>query len=108
MKDMKYNQINGMKTKDVKFECDEQVINYQLWKNHYYPPAWNKKLCPSPNFNGSYRQDTNNFPYDRCLSDGINQLFEEKMPQKDFPGFFIQCQACDITGKVRIGSSASD
>jgi hypothetical protein len=82
-----------------------QVINYNLWNHHYYPAEWSPKLCPVPNFNGTYRQETNNFAIDQKLSPGIKALFTKKMPQRDFPPFLINCRECDITGKVRIGVS---
>jgi hypothetical protein len=106
----KKNESNNDESKDksgctVTKKYSGQVINYNLWNHHYYPAEWSPKLCPVPNFNGSYRQETNNFEIDQKLSSGIKKLFTKKMPQRDFPPFFINCRECDITGKVRIGIS---
>ncbi len=82
-----------------------QVINYNLWKNHYYPPSWDKKLCTPANFNGSYRQQTNNMPIDQTMSPSLQKHYNQELMTADVAPFMVQCRRRDITGQVLIGHS---
>ncbi len=82
-----------------------QIFNYNLWKNHYYPPSWDKKLCTPANFNGSYRQLTNNMPIDQTMSPSLQKHYNQPAMTADVAPFFVQCRRPEITGQVLIGHS---
>ena len=98
------NNDNIDKNKCINIDITSgQVINYNLWKNHYYPPSWDKKLCTPANFNGTYRQLTNNMPIDQTMSPSLQKHYNQPLMTADVAPFFVQCRRANITGQVLIG-----